>query len=108
MGKYFITEFLNIECDELGNLLVDFKIEGDDVGFYRHIESDEYYYWVMDNFIEDVFTIDDLMEDWENNEENNPTTNFTEWLLDQHGEDSVMDFLETNFPLIEDLPDPIF
>ena len=108
MGKYFITEFLNIECNDLGNLVVDFKIEGDDAGFYRRVESDDYYYWVMDNFIEDTFTFDDVVDDWDNEEDMDMPVTFGEWLLDQHGEESVMNFLESNFPLIEDLPDAIY
>ena len=62
----------------------------------------------MDNFIEDTFTFDDVVDDWDNEEDMDMPVTFGEWLLDQHGEESVMNFLESNFPLIEDLPDAIY
>ena len=104
MGKFFITEFLNIECDESGYLQVDFKVEGDDISFYRRLESDEYYDWVMINYMEDEYNSNEITDDWENEEINGITQTFNEWLLDQHGEDTVLNFIQENVSHIEDLP----
>ena len=105
MGKFFITEFLNIECDESGYLQVDFKVEGDDISFYRRLETDEYYDWVILNYMEDEETaVNEITDDWENEEMNVITHTFNEWLLDQHGEDTVLNFIQENVHSIEDLP----
>ena len=106
MGKYFITEFLNIDCDDLGNLYIEFKIDGDQFGAHRQIESEEYYNWVIDTYGNEEEEYEDLTQDWEDDYETIKSFTFTEWLIDHHGEDSVMDFIYKHFPTLEDLPHP--
>ena len=53
MEKYFINEVLEMDCDDNGYLIVKFVLEGDEENTYRELETDEYYYWVDDNYNDD-------------------------------------------------------
>jgi hypothetical protein len=105
MSDYFITEFINIDCDENGFLETTFRLEDDSLDYYRSIESDEYYYWVLENF-EYQYDSDDFVDDEWDATYNGPTnfTTFSDWLSDYHNEDTVLSFLKETYPLIEDLP----
>ena len=107
MSDYFITEFLNIDCDDNGFLQTTFRVEDDPLDYYRTIESEEYYYWVLDNFEAEESSTDFLDEGWDSvyNGEKNFTT-FSEWLIDYHSEDTVFRFIKETYSTIEELPIP--
>ena len=106
MGKYFITEFINIDCDDEGNLYTEFKIDGDELYIHREIASQEYYDWVIETYGNEEEEFEDLTHDLEDEYDAIIPFTFTEWLIDYHGEDSVMEFIYKNFPYKEDLPHP--
>jgi len=107
MSDYFITEFLNIDCDDNGYLTTTFTVEDDPLNHYRTIESEEYYYWALDKFEGEEITDDFLDDDWENNYSSDKTVStFSEWLMDYHSEDTVLSFIKETYPTVEELPDP--
>ena len=67
MEKYFINEILEMDCDDNGYLTVKFVIEGDEENTYRELETDEYYYWVDENYNDDVGG-EPLTNDWDEEE----------------------------------------
>lgn len=107
MSDYFITEFLNIDCDDNGFLQTTFRVEDDPLDYYRTIESVEYYDWVLENFEGQDDTDEVGADEWDviYNGPNNFTT-FSEWVIDYHSEETVFRFIKETYPTIEELPKP--
>ena len=107
MEKYFINEILEMDCDDNGYLTVKFVIEGDEENTYRELETDEYYYWVDENYNDDV-SGEPLTNDWD--EEEYHTTegfNFILWKDYNHSEEIVIEFIKDTFLTKEELPNKI-
>ena len=107
MEKYFINEILEMDCDDTGYLTVKFVLDSDEENTYRMIETDEYYYWVDDNY-NDGISGEALTDEWD--EENYNITedfNFIHWKDYTHGEETVIEFIKDNFLTKEELPNKI-
>jgi asparagine N-glycosylation enzyme membrane subunit Stt3 len=100
MEKYFITEIVDMDCDDDGLLNVKFIIEGDETNSYREIKTVDYYEWVEENYNDET-----LSDEWE--EEYYPfneSFNFIQWKDYNHCEEIVIKFIEDIYPTIESLP----
>ena len=102
MEKYFIDEILGIDCDDKGYLNVKFKLESDEENTYRELETDEYYYWVEENFDEEEEYNE---EEWDEVTYGlNEGFNFIHWKDYNHSEETVIEFIKDNFLTKNELP----
>ena len=107
MEKYFINEILDMDCDDNGFLTVKFVLEGDENNTYRVLETEEYYYWVDDNYNDEIGG-ESLTDEWdEENYHLNEGFNFIQWKDYNHSEEIVIEFIKDNFLTKEELPKKI-
>ena len=93
--------------DDNGFLTVKFVLEGDESNTHRVLESDEYYYWVDDNY-NDENDDEVLTDEWdEENYHLNEGFNFIQWKDYNHSEEIVIEFIKDNFLTKEELPKKI-
>jgi len=105
MEEYFITEIIDISCDENGYIVVKFIIEGDDPDHYRKLESEDYFEWVEEIYGSDELTTENNIDEWDEEEYSIPSFfNFSKWMEYDHGEDTVKDFIHFTCESIEELP----
>jgi len=107
MEDYTITNILEVECDEDGYLNVKFRLEGEDVTTYREIETDEYFYWAEENFIDNDFIYDSPISDEEEEIYTDIVFNFNRWKEYEHDEETVTRFIEDTYRTRDELPDII-
>ena len=104
MEKYFINEIIEMDCDNNGYLTVKFVLDGDRENTYRLLETEEYYYWVDDNYNNEI-SGEPLTDDWD--EECYTISedfNFVQWRDYNHSEETVIEFIKENYPNKENLP----
>ena len=106
MEEYFITEIIDISCDENGYIIVKFVIEGDEPDHYRKIESEEYFEWVEEIYGSDELHIENNGADWDEDEDTlTGFFNFSKWMEYDHGEETVKDFIQYLYEIKDDLPE---
>lgn len=107
MEKYFINEILEMDCDDNGYLTVKFVLDGDEENTYRMLETDEYYYWVDDNYNDEIGG-EPLTDEWDEEYYHlNEGFNFIQWKDYNHSEEIVIEFIKDNFLTKEELPNNI-
>lgn len=107
MEKYFINEVLEMDCDDNGNLNVKFVLEEDEENTYRLLETNEYYYWVDENYNDEI-SGEPLTDEWDEECYNiNEEFNFIQWRDYNHSEETVIEFIVENYPNKENLPNKI-
>ena len=107
MEKYFINEVLEMDCDDNGNLTVKFVLEEDEENTYRLLETNEYYYWVDENYNDEI-SGEPLTNDWDEEEHySDEGFNFIQWKDYNHSEEVVIDFIKDSFLSKEELPNKI-
>ena len=106
MEEYFITEIIEIECDESGYIVVKFLVEGDDPDHYRIIESEEYFNWVEEIYGTDEIMLESSAADWDEDEFSRyGFFDFSKWMEYDHGEESVKDFIHYLYEIKDELPE---
>ena len=108
MEEYFITHIIDIDCDEEGYIIVKFEIEGDDAGYFRKIESENYFVWAEEIYGGDEITFENIGDDWDEEYNTPGFFNFTKWMEYEHGEETVKDFINYTYETIEELPKPTY
>ena len=104
MEKYFINEVLEMDCDDNGNLTVKFVLEEDDENTFRLLETNEYYYWVDENYNDEI-SGEPLTNDWDEEEHySDEGFNFIQWKDYNHSEEVVIEFIKDSFLSKEELP----
>jgi hypothetical protein len=107
MEEYFITEIIDIDCDENGYIVVKFLIEGDDPDHYRRIESEEYFDWVEEIYGSEEITLASESDDWDDDDYSRyGFFDFSKWMEYEHGEESVKDFILYLYEIKDELPEP--
>tara|TARA_R110000824_G_scaffold160833_2_gene335784 strand:- start:2723 stop:3055 length:333 start_codon:yes stop_codon:yes gene_type:complete len=108
MEEYFITEIIDISCDENGYIVVKFIIEGDQPDHHRKIESEEYFEWVEEIYGSDELISENGGDEWDEDEYSITSFfNFSKWMEYDHGEETVKDFIRYTYETIDELPIPI-
>lgn len=103
MEKYFINNILEMDCDDNGYLNVKFMLEGDEENTYRNLLTDEYHYWVEENFYDS--DADVINEEWDDYTcVPNKGFDFIHWINYDHNEETVIEFIYDNFLTITELP----
>lgn len=98
---YTISEIVEYDSDQFGNLHCVFKVEGDDKNNVRVISTESYYDWVsqQDEYKEYYINLN------EEDEYNfNTDFNFEEWKENNEDEEIVKEFIYSNYNY-NDLPD---
>lgn len=99
---YTISEILEYESDQFGNLHCVFKVEGDENKTVRVISTESYYDWVsqQDDFKEYYINMNEDEDEYNFNTD----FNFESWKEENEDEEIVKDFIYANYNY-DDLPD---
>lgn len=99
---YTISEILEFESDQFGNLHCVFKVEGDEDKTVRVISTESYYDWVsqQDDFKEYYINMNEDEDEYNFNTD----FNFESWKEENEDEEIVKDFIYSNYNY-DDLPD---
>ena len=95
MEKYIIKEIYNIDCDNYGDLIVEFTLEDDSEGSYRILGTENYYYFAKElaKENEQYFTKEWEEGDFEDEGYYMDQFDFREWKEYEHSEEMVKEFI---------------
>jgi hypothetical protein len=100
---YTISEILEYQTDDFGNLHCVFKLEGDEKGTVRVLSTASYYDWVSQLEEYTKYYINLNEDEDEYNFDND--FNFELWREENETEEIVKDFIYQNYETIDDLPE---
>ena len=92
---FTVREIISFECEDDGYLEVKFSVEGDEIGSYRIIETEDYLYFAQEDSEdkEEYFEINPYLSEDEEESLENSLFNFLEWKEYEHCEDKVIQFI---------------
>jgi len=100
---YTISEILEYQTDDFGNLHCVFRLEGDEKGTIRVLSTTSYYDWIGQLEEYKKYYINLNEDEDEYNFDND--FNFELWREENETEEIVKDFIYQNYETIDELPE---
>lgn len=100
---YTISEILEYETDDFGNLHCVFRVEGDEDKTVRVLSTASYHDWVSQQ--EDYMNYYINLNEDEDEYNFNSDFNFELWRDENESEDVIKNFIYSAYPNLEDLPE---
>lgn len=100
---YTISEIVEYETDDFGNLHCLFKLNGDEKGTVRVLSTSSYHDWISQQ--EDYTNYYINLNEDEDEYNFNTEFNFELWREENESEEIIKDFIYNTHPTVEDLPE---